>query len=130
MAQSDPTPQLFRHAQDTPQGKDLKLIKVLVDRGLQQRFQLMHAVLDLLPRFGILDVAVAIGVSNRQVGRGLVGRKGESRGRLGEEARLDGGDGAVDDGVDRVDDVVDQRLAIWSNKIYAAHMEGCTSGVY
>lgn len=65
MAQSDPTPQLLRHAQDTPQGKDLKLIKVLVDRGLQQCFQLMHSVLNLLPRFGILDVAVAICVSDR-----------------------------------------------------------------
>jgi hypothetical protein len=47
MRQSDRSQHLCRHGQDIPQHVDLQLVKSLVDRGLEQRLQLVQAILDL-----------------------------------------------------------------------------------
>ena len=121
MSQPHVRQQLVRHRQDVAQRVNLKLVEGLVDRGFQQRLQLMHAVLDLGPR-GLLVVlvlelvAVAVGVGDvvEALGRGGGGLLGalsrgaeaEDGGRGGEESGLDGLEGLVDNRVDGVDYVV------------------------
>lgn len=62
MPQPYPTNQILRHSQDISQHVDLELIKRLVDSGLEQRLQLVQAILDLKSRLRIFDVAVRVGV--------------------------------------------------------------------
>ena len=105
MRQANPLLQPPRHHQDIPQRVDLEPIERLVDRGLQQRFQLVHAVFDLRARERVVG-RVRVG---REVPRGG-GRETEGGGRGGEEPGFDGLQGAVDDGVYGVDYVVDEGL--------------------
>lgn len=51
MSQSHPRQHLLRHGQDIPEHIDLEFIKILVDRGLEQCLELMHAILNL--SFGV-----------------------------------------------------------------------------
>lgn len=109
MPQPYPSLQLLRHSQNIPQRIDLKSVECLVHRSFQQRLQPMHPLLDFLPRFWILDIAIAVCISDGGVGSCCFGET-ESGGRGGEETGFDGFDGAVDDCVDGVDDVVDEGL--------------------
>lgn len=102
MRQPDPPRQLIRHRQNIPQRINLKLVKRLVHRRLQQGFQLVHAVLDL--DLGDLVLAAVRGGGEVPV------VEAEGRRRDGEETVFDGFDGAVDDSVDGVDDFVDEGL--------------------
>lgn len=109
MPQPYPSLQLLRHSQNISQGINLKSIECLIDRSFQQRLQPMHPLLDFLPRFWVLDIAVAVCISDGGIGSCCCGET-ESGGRGGEETGFDGFDGAVDDCVDGVDDVVDEGL--------------------
>ena len=59
---------LLWHSQDIPQDVDLKLIKRLIDRRLQQCLKLLQPILDFQPRLGVLDISVLVCVRNRRVG--------------------------------------------------------------
>lgn len=95
MRQSDPPRQIIRHSQNITQRINLKLIKRLIHRSLEQSFQLVHAVLNLVPGLGVLDLAIAVRVRNRQRVSSVGGLRilvAESEGgwRDGEEAIFDG----------------------------------------
>jgi hypothetical protein len=106
MRQPDRSQQLCRHGQDISQHVDLEFVKGLVDRRLQQRFQLVQAILDLESRFGILDVSVLVGVWDCV----CVVLEAEPLGWRVQQTVFQAGDGLVDEVVDRVDDVVDNGL--------------------
>ncbi len=110
MPQPHPPGQLIRHRQNIPQRINLKLVKRLIHRRLQQRLELMHAILNLGRRIGVLDIAVAVGIRDRKASWRFVRAEAEGWRRQGEETVLDGFDGVVDDGVDGVDDFVDEGL--------------------
>ena len=85
----------------------------------------MHAILNLHRCFGVLDVAVAVGIWDRKTSGRLVGAESESWGRQGEEAILNGFNGVVNNGVDGVDDFVDERLGgVGTLALRAAELEG------
>lgn len=70
----------------------------------------MHAILNLGRRFGVLDIAVAVCIRDRNASGRLVRAEAEGWWWEGEKTILDGFDGVVDDGVDGVDDFVDEGL--------------------
>lgn len=111
MPQSDPAEQILWDSENIPEHVYLELVKCLIDGRLQQRLQLVQPVLDLQPGFGILDVAVLVGVRDG----GAIGGVGKAQafGRGRQQARLEAGDGLVDQVVDGVDHIVYERLLEW-----------------
>ena len=67
MRQPHPPHQIIRDLENIPQHVNLKLVKRPVDRGLQQRLELVQPILNLQPRLGVLDVSVLVGVRDRRV---------------------------------------------------------------
>lgn len=124
MPQPHPRHQLLRDCQYIPQHVDLQLVKVLVHVRLQQRLELMHALLDLRPRFRVHRVALAVCVGDAVLCGGL-GSEAERGWVSGEQAFFGGVDGAVYELVDRVDYVVEEGLWGFRGVRMGLRGEGC-----
>jgi len=122
-----PTDQVRRHGQDISQHVDLKFVKVLVDRRVQQCFQFVKAFFDLVLGLGILQPAIVVPFTRWDR------LEAQSFGRDREQAGLETADSLIDEIVDRVDDVVNQRLCGHQHRPSTTERSCCpsrTNGVY
>ena len=60
MAEAHPVDQFCRYRQNVPEHIDLKLVKILIDRRVQQGFKFVKAFFNLLLRFRIIHLFCAM----------------------------------------------------------------------